>query len=240
MNYPYIDIDKTLTMKHFFLLILFFIQSASFTRAQSFVISPNDTIVATAASNHLTIYDIYQKNNSGSSLYLAWTKEYESIPAGWDYSLCDYGTCYPGLPANGSMASVAIADSGFLGLNINPYNYSGTATVRIYVYETSAPSSGDTLTWIINASPNSVDDLKERTFSVFPNPAQEILRVNIDLSGRKDVWFSITDTYGKTMLFEQLKTENTPIDISGLASGTYIFKVIQENGPPVINFFVKQ
>lgn len=70
-------------------------------KSQSYIISPNDTIVVTAPFFTITIFDIFQDNISGSPLNLGWTLISNNLVAGWGYSLCDFNTCYTGIPASG-------------------------------------------------------------------------------------------------------------------------------------------
>ncbi len=160
------------------IFLVLFMAVCGTTFSQSYVISPSKTIIVSATANQLTIFDIYQRNISGNPLNLGWKRISLTIPSGWDYSLCDYGTCYPGLPDTGAMATVAIADSGFLGLNINPYSFSGTATASIYVYDKTAPSSGDTLTWIVHAGNVGISGIYKAAVCLYPNPAASYIKID--------------------------------------------------------------
>lgn len=72
---------------------------------------------------------------------------------------------------------------------------------------------------IINSAQN-VDITEECKYSVFPNPAKDILNVNID----KDVKLVISDNSGRIILSRQVSASDSRIDISGLTAGIYIIK----------------
>jgi hypothetical protein len=61
-------------------------------------------------------------------------------------------------------------------------------------------------------------------FSIFPNPAQHEIHVNIDanLIGTN---FELYDPTGKVVLLGKLTSENSLIDLSSLSGGIYLFKI---------------
>lgn len=214
-------------MKKIILILVILVGSIQLAIGQLYVIAPNDTIIDVAPPNQLTIFDIYQRNVSGDTIQLAWTKIYQDIPAGWDYSLCDKGTCYPGFPLSGSMLPVSIPDSGFMGVNVDPFSLSGTLTVRFYVYEASAPSAGDTLTWIISAQPIGIEELSSPDFKIYPNPCSEYIQ--IDLQTELSAALSMYDLNGHVILQKKTVQNNERIDVSNLASGAYILELRGKN-----------
>ncbi len=67
---------------------------------------------------------------------------------------------------------------------------------------------------------NSQGDL----FSLFPNPAQNIINVNADSKLIGHV-YSIYDNTGRVVLNGKLNSQNTTIELSNLSGGIYIFSV---------------
>jgi hypothetical protein len=229
-----------LVIKHMKIKTLLFGFLLGFTNlvsGQLYIVSPNDTVETIVPQDQLSIVDIYQRNISGDTIQLAWTKVYESIPAGWDYSLCDFGTCYPGFPAGGTMALVLPPDSGFLGVNVDPYALAGTLTVRFYVYETSAPTQGDTLTWIISAQSTGIEDIATVNLELYPNPAIDYIQVNTT-NMEFPVKATIYDIKGKVMLTTNIIQQNEILDVLSLPAGTYIIEV--QNKSIIRRSFIKQ
>lgn len=212
-------------MKKIILLLGIIVGSTHLVMSQLYLIAPNDTIETIVPQNQLTIVDIYQRNISGDTILLAWTKISEDIPAGWDYSLCDKGTCYPGFPLSGTMASVTAPDSGFLGVNVDPYSLPGTLTIRFYVYETSAPSAGDTLTWILTAQPTGIEDISYTDFNIYPNPSSDYIQVKLSNYVSASANLTIYDLNGRIILKRGMVQQNGRIDISSLSAGNYILEI---------------
>src|SRR5687768_8832992 len=81
-------------------------------------LNPSSTATFHVLTNSYEEFTIYIKNNYSSSIQMNWTKINQNLPAGWDYALCDYQTCYPGIPSSGSMSPILPGDSGYFKLNI--------------------------------------------------------------------------------------------------------------------------
>jgi len=210
----------------FGLLLLFVLPVKS---QSSYTITPDDTLADVAQLNTLTAYDIYLDNTSGSTLSLAWTRVSLSMPAGWDYSLCDYTNCYAGIPASGTMTPCPAAGQAFLAVNINPYAINGTAVVRIYVYDTSSPSIGDTLTWILS-TPTGVEEHAAAAFTLFPNPAGSQLVLHAVKTPVEGATFAILGMDGREVMTIPAVAEETHVDVSALAAGNYLLRYTTPEG----------
>lgn len=148
--------------------------TATGSRSQTYVIAPGDTLEVVAPFDNISIHDIYQQNISGDTLWLGWALVDVNLAPGWDYSLCDYGTCYAPIPDSGSMYPVVPTGEGFLGLNINPYQIAGVGSMRVYVYDKNFPNDGDTVTWLVSAGNVGMASLSD-VVRVYPNPVQTTL-----------------------------------------------------------------
>jgi hypothetical protein len=215
-----------------FLFLVLFASGLNSARGQNYVISPDDTLIATAPYNDLTIFDIFMQNTANNKISLSWTTISSNIPTGWDYSLCDLGTCYPGLPAGATMDSVNVGGQGFLGLNINPYALPGTATVRIYVYETGNQANGDTLTWIINSAPTNINEVTlESLVSIYPNPAIDMINIGMTSTDRQIAFVELYTITGKKLIQRSIAGGISEVmDISAYPAGVYFIRLISEDG----------
>jgi hypothetical protein len=225
-------------MKHVYRSFAFFcafILSFS-SKAQNYTISPANTVYFTAEYNTLTINDIYMVNNANTKISLSWTLISNNLVAGWDYAICDLGTCYPGIPPSATMDSVEVGAMGFLGLNVNPYSIPGTGSVTVYVYETQYPSNGDTLTWYVTSSPSGVNEnSKALSMNVYPNPASEV--INVDLGGHADEaeFISIYNILGEKVLRRQLSGSTIQLELGALASGIYVLAAEDAHGRTIVS-----
>ncbi|HYG50561.1 MAG TPA: T9SS type A sorting domain-containing protein [Flavobacteriales bacterium] len=213
-------------MKKFFTLA--FLTVGIFTNAQTFTLTPGNTDTVDAPLNTLTIFDIYPNNITASPILFKWTKVSVSLPVGWDYALCDYGHCYTGIPANGTMDTVDAGDPGLLGLNINPYSVIGQGIVRLYVYDAAFPSDGDTVTWVVNAGTVSVNEASRSwdAVSVYPNPASSVVSLS-NIPG--SCMIVLTDIAGKIIAKQTVNGGNVSFDVLTLKQGLYTI-TITENG----------
>lgn len=82
-------------------------------------------------------------------------------------------------------------------------------------------------------APNGIEDLNVTyNVSIFPNPVSNELNVQADVVGGQIV---ITDLNGKLVRIRPLEGARTTVDLSDVASGTYIYRIADKN-----NRFVKQ
>lgn len=200
-------------------MIFLFCLVALNLRAQTFDVAPNDTLEVTIAFNDFSILGIFQTNLSTTdSLFFEWETLNYFIPSGWDYSLCDFGSCMAGIPDSGLMNPVAPLDQGFLDLNINPFDISGTALVNIIVRDSLYPSNIDTVTWIITAAPGTgITNADENNFLVYPNPASDLVHLETTESGEVFI-YSIAGTLLQS--FNKNLTDKA-ISLQHLPSGYY-------------------
>ena len=92
---------------------------------------------------------------------------------------------------------------------------------------TSGSSCSDTsavavLTVLNNIGINEVSE--NNLFSVFPNPAQNVINVKAEAKLLKSV-YTIFDYSGKVILSGKINSENTAIEIGNLSGGIYLFSV---------------
>lgn len=209
-------------MTRLFLLLCF---CAFVGNAQTYSISPAKTVTFTAPFSNITISDIYQVNTGSSKIALTWETISINVPAGWGYSMCDLGTCYPGAPTGPTtMDSVPVNGQGFLGLNIDPDVIPGSGVVKVFVYQNGFKSNGDTLTWYVNTPAVSVEEINGNAgIKIFPNPVVSTLTV--DLSNHQVKNGTITDVFGRKVMELSLNSGVNKFDLSSLSKGFYMLNL---------------
>lgn len=133
----------------YFIFTLFY---GSLLAQKPFVCSPSTYLNISLPPNTLTAAQINMINQTSGSLTLKWLKYTNTIPSTWSASLCDYNTCYTGIPNVGTMTPINGLTQGFIKIEVNPFTYTGTAKVVVYVYSGSTPTLGDTLVFDFIAS----------------------------------------------------------------------------------------
>jgi len=116
----------------------------------------------------------------------------------------------------------------------------GTTRMRVMVFESdnysapnAAPCTADTLEWgetedydVNILSPTSISEISKNNIELFyPNPANGAMYVDQNLIGRE---MTICNVEGKVV--QQGRISNKKIDVSNLAPGLYIIKVINDYG----------
>ncbi|WP_299668842.1 carbohydrate-binding protein [uncultured Polaribacter sp.] len=100
--------------------------------------------------------------------------------------------------------------SGYL-FNVNWFEFDGTS---------SSKTSSEKVTLDLETS--DADGI----FYTFPNPVKDIL--NVKISGSKTAKLDVINFAGQSVLSYDIKEGNTVVDLSNLASGIYMLKVIDE------------
>ena len=78
--------------------------------------------------------------------------------------------------------------------------------------------------------PQGVAELDENTFTVYPNPATNILNIEFTKASAGQVQLELMDATGKLIFREKPDDLRTTMDISKLPRGTYLLKYRDENG----------
>ena len=83
------------------------------------------------------------------------------------------------------------------------------------------------------AEPQSINEFTDgSTFSIFPNPVQDVYRVTLDLKAKRTLSLRLLDVRGKVVESENLGTMNGQVilerSVEGLPSGVYTLEVMAE------------
>ena len=109
---------------------------------------------------------------------------------------------------------------------------------NINFYTLSIPNFGSELGIVFkNISTIGIVESENQELNVFPNPANDLLFINLTSSAKQ---ISIVDIYGKLIYSEPALFESHELKISSLATGTYWLKVDLTNGRTALKRFIKQ
>lgn len=90
-------------------------------------------------------------------------------------------------------------------------------------------------TFYLQPQPDVISGLtgqKSDKFLLYPNPATDVLFIVGAFSEGSSV--IITDQLGKSVMRQELQSDNNQVDVSGLPGGIYLVKITIENGAPFI------
>jgi len=134
---------RTITM-----LITFLTFSSLTYLPDSFVIisSPVQNI-SIKSNDGITNAGITLKNTSNDTITIEWVRESNTLIKGWDYSICVYGKCLPGVPEQGAFRTLKPQEEGFLKLHIIPHGITGSGSVQFKVFDKTLPDDFEILTF---------------------------------------------------------------------------------------------
>jgi hypothetical protein len=89
-------------------------------------------------------------------------------------------------------------------------------------------------TWMSISAP-----LTENTLQVYPNPASNVVSVTFSESNQQSL-FTLTDLTGRAVLEQPLSAKQTLIDVTGIATGAYIYHIQNGNQPAYSGKLYKQ
>lgn len=216
------------------LIIFLFTTSARAQDGHTYSVVPSTTYVtSTDLLEDVSKFYIHFKNNTLKDINISWKKISLDLPAQWDYSLCDLGTCYAGIPdGDHTMSPVEKDSSGFLAPNIYPGGHPGSGKIVMFVWDKNNPSVSDTLTWIITAAAQAdvrVRNQDQEMLRLYPNPANG--RVNITFGTVSTGTLSFIDMKGVSQLQMNVNGAKTlDADLSQLPSAEYIALFLNQNG----------
>lgn len=199
--------------------------------AQTLSFEPNDTIIIDMQYDQFVKTGPFIYNLTSDSLDIHWDRISNTLPSGWDYSLCDFGTCYVGIPTKGDMKKMSTTDSAFMKLNISPMSIAGTGSVTFRLEAPTGSGQFDTVTFIVNAMyPLTVAEKNSSAnFSISPNPASDFIAIDFSNNTNEKSKIIITNILGETVKEENLLNEKKNIlSTTHLQEGIY-FLSLQQN-----------
>lgn len=118
-----------------------------------------------------------------------------------------------------------------------------TGTYRVRLWEDPCLVNGGlcgTMTVACNLVPIGIEERHDAQFalSIQPNPARDQLVVSS--SFLLDATIAITDLSGRRVLISANRTDRAVLDISSLATGTYVLRAIDAHGRQAAQVFVKE
>jgi hypothetical protein len=197
--------------------------------AQTFDVLENDTMyISNLPLEAYTSHYIYVHNSSASEMEMAWEKVSVGVPQDWEYSLCDLGTCYLGIPNGAIVAQNFGADSlGYFGINFTPHS-AGSGVIRIKIWDTSDSENPVYLTWIFSTDIVGIELQTMPNLRMYPNPANSIINFELPQSTEKYA-IKIISTMGQVVYeFNEQSSGLISYETSGLASGFYFIRIEQQ------------
>jgi hypothetical protein len=228
-----------ITIKQIVISVAAFIAATGISFAQTYTLTPNDTIQMNGVMEDLQTLSIEQTNTTTDTIIVKWQKISENVPLNWEAAVCDNAICYTTLVSGGTMNPVLPTEYGFVLLHITPHVNYGTAIVRYSVWDEANPTLKDTLTFILTVDgTSSVQEGNNKSeIKLFPNPASDNITItNLALGSH----YTVYDGNGKSIISGNNTTDILSISCKGLAKGTYTISITNKGGITTTKKFIIQ
>lgn len=193
--------------------------------AQTFFATPGPLKTQELAPEQANEVYIFFENSTADTLRLRWKKVEASYPAAWNVDLCDFGTCYVGIPAGGLMNPASAQQQPYLKLIVQPGTAPGAAWLWFRVWEDGNPTNYEDVFFNLNTSgTTAVPELQSGDLRAFPNPSRGGLLVLENNSGQPTD-AALSDVSGQIRWTGVLPPGKTNIPASSTwIPGLYILK----------------
>lgn len=194
-----------------------------------------DAFVGEAATAGDDIFDLCSSSNScpagyaGSNWY-SWTPAGDGVAT---ISSCDAGTdtyvfVYTGTCGDYSSLELIASSDNDCGVSSLIEGWEVTGGVTYYI-EWIDDRSADPFIWLLDFVSGVDETALKQGIKVFPNPASELLYVNIDLPEAADnLTVRLVNTFGQVVsdrYYGALQTGNIEINVSNIPAGMYLVQV---------------
>lgn len=222
--------NKYIPMKKIYFITLLLFTQVTFSQNFSYPIGQH--IVADIQAENYDSYGIDLNTPSPEPIQYKFELISNTFPSAWSYSLCAYGTCYVGVPGNGTMTAITQTDAnngviGWFKLNLTVGQNYGQGIVKLYVYDSNDYNRGDTVSWNLSwlGSSASMDENKLNETVLYPNPTSNFFTLSID----GDYNGTIVNSLGQEVK-KISGTKLTQQSINDLQTGIYFVNVATQFG----------
>ena len=202
-------------------LFLISILSFSFSFSQGFSVSPSHSVSTTIQTDEYITSQISFTNTTSDSLFLSWNLLEKVTPTSWDYSYCDFNSCYDATKTEGTMAPIPPGGNGFIKANVMT-TVESWSYFRFSVFNVEMPELADTIEFWFNGIADIKENSKE-TISIYPNPIESgdnWTIKNLPLNSTVEIFNSLGQKIGKT-----IQASNSLMLDGDLTKGVYILKI---------------
>lgn len=209
-------------------LALTFISFLSFS--QGFSISPSDSVHLDVqiGGYYTATIDLPFNASPNDTVFIGWELLSVETPAGsnWDYSYCDYTSCYTANVTTSVMTPIMDGQMAFFKVNVIP-DTPGFGRFKVKVYNNDDPLNFSVLTFTFNSTLSVFENVSENIV-VYPNPCTE---ESINIKNVSNITnMSIVSSTGSIMYYSEELSESVNIEVSNYSPGVYFIHFVENTG----------
>ncbi|MDA8886470.1 T9SS type A sorting domain-containing protein [Bacteroidia bacterium] len=140
--------------------------------------------------------------------------------SGWELTICTGDLCVSD-PFGDYSFDMPTGEKMEVKLGFSNFNTPGNGEVYLIAKSALNPTMKDTVYFQMKTWGVEVDLIEKPEFSIYPNPATDVITINFSLD--KIVTVKIYDILGNTMITKNVRSGDR-IDISELAKGVYVVR----------------
>jgi len=189
--------------------------------AQTFQAIPTPLLTQEVAFGQANECFIYFENTGADSLQLRWKSLDAAFPPEWTVDLCDFGLCYVGIPASGTMNAAGENDQPYLKLIVQPGNTAGAAWFWFRVWDVDNPAVFEDVYFsLFSPGVTATTIIPSPEIAIYPNPFSTCLNLGNEFDQAQPV--RVVDAYGHTVWDDVLAPfQHTRIDCPSWPPGPY-------------------
>lgn len=213
-------------MKNFELFVFYFLFIFCVSvEGQEVIINPDSIYIEADANQTQIEVSSSITNVSGFELNVDWQWNSIELPQGWNVEFCESNGCFPS--SMDTVFFIGLDDTAPMSVLFYPNGISGTGKIKIRLYSASPGIHiEERLTIVANATSTSttVHIENDADISLFPNPADEILNVEVDDEYLRGKW-QVIDSRGCIIPLPQ-HLSSGKIQVSDMPAGKYYLRLM--------------
>lgn len=207
--------------------------------AQDFILNPSRHQSDTIEAGGFRAFRVEITPPDSTDITLKWQRVANTLDDNnWSFSLCDYPSCYPGIPSTGQMGTVTAAQmqngtAPFFQVAIATHDSAAVGMASIYVYDANDFSRGDTVSFLLvtieepEDTTTGVANLAVSAIGVYPNPTHG----QLTLTGAALESIIVYDMRGSVVYNRNVNfTQRETLDLGTLTPGVYTLSVKSAKG----------
>jgi hypothetical protein len=202
-------------------LFLFGMAIPSAAQLYSYAPAPDYSAVLNMDEYSVHQIDIYPVGLTDFYM-MEWRLVGNTCPESWDFQLCDWATCFDGMPNTAVMDTIFPGGHGLLKVTVNPFMEAGSGTLTFWVFPEGEMDAYETVTFHFETIVAGVSDHSAVTTppQLYPQPARQ----QLNYSGLNTGAWYLYDLSGRVISSFYLERNDGALDISSLQNGVYFLR----------------